>query len=147
MHFPSRWFLPVCLLVFLAASPWASAANDFAIGSIIRNFELPLNSSDSDRRSLIRGEEAIVVSGNEIRIRGLSIEIYRGDQLTTKITSAESVYWKTENKLTTDSEVKVTRTGMTITSKGMEWSMEQSSGIFRGQVKVTVTGSPTLITP
>lgn len=132
-------------LVLIPTWIWA-ATGDFAIGSIIRNFEYPVPSQNADdNKKVIRGDEAIVISGNEIRIRGLTIELYTGEEITTRIQSPESTYWEAEKKLTTDQLVEVTRRGMKITSKGMEWSIPNSSGVFRENVQVTVISSQPLI--
>jgi len=143
----NKFLIAGALALTLVPSGLRAATGDFAIGSIIKNFELPVAAENQEpgRKTIIRGDEAIVISSNEIRIRGLSIELYRNDQVTTRIQSPESTYWESEKRLTSDQLVQVTRRGLTITSKGMEWSLPNSSGTFRENVKVTVFSSQPLI--
>jgi len=115
-----------------------SQDSQFAIGSIIRGFELPQTDADGNLKSKIRGDEALVVSANEVRIKGLTIELYTDDQVSTTITAQECTFWRMENRLTTDQSVRIKRTGLTLNAKGMDWHLTNSQGIFRNQVRVAV---------
>ena len=112
--------------------------SQFSIGSIIRGFELPQTDADGNVKSKIRGDEALIISANEIRIKGLTIELFNEGQAGTVITAPECVFWKMENKLTTDHLIKIKRQGMTLTAKGMDWHLADSRGNFRNQVRVVV---------
>lgn len=113
------------------------AETQFAIGSIIRGFEVPQTDSHGKLRSKIRGKEALVMSANQIHIKDLVIEVYNdNEQIDTSIRSDECTYWKMENKLTTDKDIEVHRQGMVIKADGMEWELGDAKGIFRKNVKV-----------
>lgn len=116
------------------------AEPQFPIGTIIRGFDLPQTNEEGKISSRIRGEEAMVMSANQILIRKLEIEVYENgsDKPTTTILSPECFYWRMENKLTTDNNIEVRRPGMTVTAKAMEWDIKQSKGTFRRNIKVIV---------
>lgn len=125
----------------------AAAQTKFAIGSIIRGFELPQNGPDGRLQSRIRGREAIVISDSQIRIHGLEIEIFRENNANIKILSDESVYWTKEGRLTTDKMIEIDRPGMKIRAKGMVWEMAEAKGVLQDDVKVTVQSGSFQIEP
>jgi hypothetical protein len=133
------WKLKAFLTLLLASAAWTWAADpQFSIGSIIRGFELPQSDSQGNLRVLIKGQEATVLSANQIRINGLAVELYENGQSETRITSPESVFWRVENKLTTDKAIEVKRNNLTITARSIDWDLKEGRGTFRDGVQVVV---------
>ena len=125
----------------------AHAETQFSIGSIIRGFELPQMDEQGNLRSKIKGSEAIVISANQIRIKELFIELYDGGKASTRIKSPDCVFWRLENRLTTDQAIEVARDGMIIKAKGMDWSLKENQGIFRQNVQVTIDPKTHILNP
>ncbi|MFZ5807410.1 MAG: hypothetical protein ACOY3I_09430 [Verrucomicrobiota bacterium] len=137
--FASLAFLARYFLIGMFLCGISRAETQFTVGSIIRGFEMPQVGSDGKLRTKIRGEEALVMSANQIRIKNLFIEIYdETEQPTTGILSPECIYWRMEDKLTAEKNIEVKRPGMLITAQNMEWHMGESKGAFRNNVKVIV---------
>ena len=126
------------LMTGLAGTLLAQDAN-FAIGSIIKQFELPRRDKDGNMQSTIYGKEATVMSQNRIRIRGLKIDIFNGESVGTKFTSPESDFWSEERRLTTSNGVTVSQREFTLTSQNMDWDMKTSKGVFSKRVRVVIT--------
>ena len=124
------------LLTWLGTSPWLLAQADFAIGSIIRDFQLPQRGSDGKLQMMIRGEQAMVMSANRIRVKHLKIDIYSGEKPDMFMSSDESDYWRLEERLTSNSEVVVEHPGFTLRSEQMDWELNESRGVFKGKVRL-----------
>jgi hypothetical protein len=140
MHLPSKIQKYLIGTLILLLIPCVGRAQmQFTVGSIIRGFELPQTDARGKLRTKIRGEEALVISANQIRINGLMIEIYDENEIvTTSIRSTDCTYWRMENKLTTDKDIEVRHQGMNMTAHAMEWELRDSKGSFRENVKVTL---------
>ena len=73
----------LALVFLLAGSGLLIAQSDFAIGSIIKGFELPQRDKEGNLQLKIFGKEALVMSKNRIRVHGLTIDIYSGGKAST----------------------------------------------------------------
>lgn len=124
------------LLCWLGSSPWLRAQADFAIGSIIRDFQLPQRGPDGKLQLMIRGDQAMVMSTNRIRVKQLKIDIYSGEKPDMFMTSDESDYWRIEERLTSSSEVMVEHPAFTLSAEQMNWELNESRGIFKGKVRL-----------
>ncbi|MEM6821575.1 MAG: hypothetical protein AAF558_06520 [Verrucomicrobiota bacterium] len=131
-----RWF--ALGLVFLAIATWAFGQTDFAIGSIIKKFELPQRDSDGKLRLTIYGREATVMSRNRIKVNGLKIDIYQNGETETVLTSPNSDFWRIENRLTTQDGIAVEHPNFRLTAKEMNWELEPSRGSFKKGVKLMI---------
>ena len=128
----------LALTVSLAASSLAQDSH-FAIGSIIKQFELPQRDADGKLQSTIFGKEAVVMSQNRIRVRDLHIDIMRDANIGTKLSSPESDFWSEEKRLTTNSGVTVVQPEFTLTAENMDWDLKNSRGVFTKRVRVAIT--------
>ncbi len=124
------------LLIWLGTSPWLRAQADFAVGSIIRDFQLPQRGADGKLQLMIRGEQAMVMSANRIRVKLLKIDIYSGEKPDMFMSSAESDYWRIEERLTSSTAVSVEHPGFTLTADQMNWELNESRGVFKGKVRL-----------
>jgi hypothetical protein len=138
-HYKNKKIL--ALLTLTAAFTSWSLAEDaqFAIGSIIKQFELPQRDDNGKLQSTIFGKEATVMSQNRIRVRDLKIDIFNGDSIGTKLTSPESDFWSEEKRLTTSNGVTVVQPEFTLTSVNMDWDIKNSKGVFSKRVRVVIT--------
>jgi hypothetical protein len=116
-----------------------SQSAQFAIGSIIKQFELPQRDNNGKMQSTIYGKEATVMSQNRIRVRDLKIDIFNGDSVGTKLISPESDFWSEEKRLTTSNGVTVVQPEFTLTSVNMDWDIKNSKGVFSKRVRVVIT--------
>jgi len=127
------------LLLSILGAAWVTAQTNFAVGSIIKGFEMPQRDKEGNLQTKIFGREATVMSQNRIRVRALTIDIYSGGNVSTKLTSDESDYWRAEGRLTTSSGVKVVQPSFVLTAKNMDWDLQNSNGSFKDQVKLVIT--------
>ncbi|MDD5261702.1 MAG: hypothetical protein PHD76_07615 [Methylacidiphilales bacterium] len=126
----------------------AFGQTDFAVGSIIKGFELPQRDKQGNLQLKIFGKEATVMSKNRIQVHGLSIDIYSGGKAGTKMTSDECDYWSEEKRLTSNNGVKVVQPSFVLTAKNMDWDLQGSRGIFKENVLVVITQrNAALVTP
>lgn len=128
--------LALFLLFWGGMAPEGAAQADFAIGSIIRDFQLPQRDGEGKLELMIRGEQAMVMSANRIRVKSLKIDIYSGEKPEMFMTSAESDYWRLEERLTSSSAVMVEHPSFTLTSEQMNWELKESKGLFKGKVRL-----------
>ncbi|MDR1191359.1 MAG: LPS export ABC transporter periplasmic protein LptC [Verrucomicrobiales bacterium] len=137
----SKYILALLTLTVTLARQSPAENPQFAIGSIIKQFELPQRNSDGKLQSTIFGKEATVMSQNRIRVRGMKIDIFNsnGEDITTKLLSPESDFWSEEKRLTTTSGVTVTQPDFTLTAMNMDWDIKNSKGVFTKQVRVVIT--------
>ncbi len=126
------------LMAAALSAPTALAQPDFTIGSIIRGFELPVRNAEGILQFKVSGEKAIVISINRIEIQTLKIDVYEKDQVAAYVSAPSSDFWKKEGRLTTSSGVEMKWPNITITSKSMDWDLQQSKGILTGNVKVVI---------
>jgi hypothetical protein len=133
-------FKSLALFIFatLVTSPVAQAQTDFAIGSIIKNFELPQRDKDGNMKLLIFGEQATVISANRVKMEKLRIDLYQDGKADVRITSPESDFWKQENRLTTTQGVAITHPSFSLTSQKMDWELDANRGLFQGGVTLSV---------
>jgi hypothetical protein len=130
----------ILLTLTAGLASWSLAEDaQFAIGSIIKQFELPQRDKEGKMQSTIYGKEATVMSQNRIRVRDLKINIFNGDNIGTKLSSPESDFWSEERRLTTSNGVTVVQPEFTLTSVNMDWDLKNSKGVFSKRVRVVIT--------
>ncbi|MDR2462597.1 MAG: hypothetical protein LBD30_02315 [Verrucomicrobiales bacterium] len=128
-----RHYKTILVALSLAVSLPGQEAQ-FAIGSIIKQFELPQRDSEGKLQSTIFGGEAVVMSQNRIRVRDLKIDIAGG----TELSSPESDFWSEEKRLTSSSGVTVVQAEFTLRSEKMDWDIKNSRGVFTKRVRVVI---------
>lgn len=131
----------VLALVLLGTGVRVLAQADFAIGAIIKGFELPQRDENGVIKMKIFGKEATVMSLSRIKVRGLNIDFFNKGVSETKITSEESDYWREENRLTSSNGVKIEHPSFVLTSKTMDWQISENKGFFQENVKVVIKRS------
>lgn len=132
-----RFSLFLCVAGFLfGAAAVCLAQGDFAIGSIIRGFELPSRDENGNLRFKISGERAIIISANRIEVQGLSIELFNDNKPSATVKSPSCDFWRLENRLTTSKGVEISRPGLLVSAKEMEWDLAKGKGLLRNNVKV-----------
>lgn len=121
---------------------FAVADAEFSVGAIVKKFELPQRDDDGKLTLTIFGREATVISANRIKVDGLRIDIFSGDQVETVITAASSDYWRKEERLTTESGVEVQHPNFKLTAEEMNWELESSRGDFKDNVQLKIKRAP-----
>lgn len=150
MQFVLKSFI---LLAFamMAAAPSARAQADFAIGSIIKDFQLPQRDAEGNMKLQIMGDQATIISANRIKVEKLRIDLYQSGRPDVAITSPESDFWKLENRLTTSTGVEIKHASFTLQADRMDWELNANRGIFQGGVILTVqkkdAAQPSLFKP
>jgi hypothetical protein len=134
----SKFIALLLAVLLLGTSVRLLAQADFAIGAIIKGFELPQREADGTIKMKIFGKEATVMSLSRIKVRGLNIDFFNKGVSETKITSDESDYWREENRLTSSNGVKIEHPGFVLTAKTMDWQITENKGFFQENVKVVI---------
>ncbi len=132
-------FLLLAGTALLLCTPSVPAQNEFAVGSIIRGFELPQRDAGGELKQLVFGEEATVITRNRIRIDGLRIDVFENQEPRTRIQSPQADYWDQEKRLTTSSGVRIQHPSFVLEAKQMDWELEGNRGMFQENVRVTLT--------
>jgi hypothetical protein len=132
--------LLISFLVLLAATTLIQSQSQFAVGSIIRGFELPQTDKDGNPLLRITGEEATVISENRIQIKGLSVELFDKNSKGARFVSKESDFWPLEQKLTTDKGIQILYPGVEMSSDLLEWNLAESKGVLSKKVRVVLKG-------
>ena len=127
--------LAACLV---AAPVLLRAQADFAIGSIIKAFQLPQRDSEGNMKLQIFGDQATVITPNRIKVEKLRIDVYKAGQPEVEIRSPESDYWKQENRLTTNKGVEIRHPSFRLKADKMDWELDANKGLFQGGVQLTV---------
>lgn len=131
--------IPLAVTIFMCGlAVWAVADAEFAIGSIVKKFELPQRDADGKLTLRIFGQEATVISANRIKVDGLKIDIFSDDQAETVITSPTSDYWRKEGRLTTEGGVEVQHPNFKLTADEMNWELTPSRGNFKNNVRLEI---------
>lgn len=128
----------------------------FAPGAIIRGFEYPQTDSEGRLQAKIKGEQVVVVSINEMRIQGLSIDLYdtknqmsqtaqpntataSNPSPTVQLNAPSSIFWRIEKRLVSEEGVEIIRPGFKLKADSMRWSLAENRGIFEKNVRVTLS--------
>ncbi|MDX6765678.1 MAG: hypothetical protein SFU85_02700 [Candidatus Methylacidiphilales bacterium] len=130
--------LALLALSALAAPLLLRAQSEFAIGSIIKSFQLPQRDSDGKMKLQISGEQATVISLNRIKVEKIRIDLYRDGQPEVQMNSPETDFWKQENRLTTNKGVEIRHPSFKLVSQKMDWELNANKGLFQGGVILTV---------
>ncbi|MFQ3670507.1 MAG: hypothetical protein SNJ84_03520 [Verrucomicrobiia bacterium] len=116
----------------------AFGQSDFAIGSVIRGFELPKRNAEGEMQFKITGDKAVIMTPNRTELHDLKIDIYKEGKVNLTVRSPRSDYWRMENRLTTEHGVEIVWPGLTVTAKAMEWDLNQTKGVLRQEVRVVI---------
>ncbi|ACD83008.1 hypothetical protein [Candidatus Methylacidiphilum infernorum] len=112
------------------------------LGAVVKNFVLPQRNANGKLQATIQGEEAVAVSVNRIEIRKMKIELFDNDQPTTTILSPRCDLWKLDNRLSTKNGAEIERKDLKLTSKIMDWEIDNRKGIFRENVRMVLYSLP-----
>lgn len=138
-HSPKQYgFIGILLLLGLVGTVALYAQAEFAIGSIVKKFELPQRDGDGNLLLTIHGQEATVISRNRIKVDGLKIDIVRNGKVETVLTSPSSDFWRQEGRLTSDAGVVVEHPHFRLEAKKMNWELEPSRGTFETGVRMHI---------
>ncbi|GAB4249047.1 MAG: hypothetical protein OHK005_15730 [Candidatus Methylacidiphilales bacterium] len=112
--------------------------SDFAVGSVIRGFELPKRDADGVMQFKITGDKAIIMTPNRTEVHDLRIDIFKEGKVNLTVRSPKSDYWRMENRLTTEHGVEIVWPGLVVTARGMEWDLNRTRGVLRDNVRVVI---------
>ena len=119
----------------------------FAPGAVIRGFEYPQNDSQGRLQANIKGEQVVVISTNEMRIQGLSIDLYDPENRSSKenpkptaqLNAPSSIFWRVEKRLVSEEGVEILRPGFKLKADSMRWSLAENHGMFEKNVRVSLS--------
>ncbi len=110
----------------------------------ITNFKLPLFNDDGYRTGYLRGEQGIYVSDSEIRIIGMVLNQYSGDErdaVTGTMESPEAVFRLDASKKSIASgpgSIKLENDAMVLTGEDWIWQEKGNRLVINKNVKIVI---------
>jgi len=147
MRCDKTWVLSGLAALVVAAPVLLRAQTDFAIGSIIKSFQLPQRDAEGNMKLQIFGDQATVITPNRIKIEKLRIEVYKAGQPEIEMRSPECDYWKLESRLTSSKGVEVQHSSFKLKADKMDWELNGNKGLFQGGVQLTVQKKEAITSP
>ena len=128
-----RWSIPL----FLAVGGFAASVETNAP---VKNFSLPTFTKDDYRSVLLRGNEALFVSAQQINVSGMQLTLFTGDatnRVETVIVSPEARFFPERNVAEGERGVRVLRDDVEMF--GTRWTYDH------GERKVVLDGNVRVI--
>lgn len=102
----------------------AGRAQEPATGEIT-DFRVPEFDANGVLKSEIFGDRALpLAGGDQIRITGLRIVMYKDKQVESTLTSSHCTVNRKDRSAFSNAEVRITRGNVVITGKGFRWTSE-----------------------
>lgn len=113
----------------------------------IIGFRVPEYDDQNILKSELSGDRALFVGEDEVHITNLVIETFRDDEVDTRATSPESIYYRTTRNVESDSTIVIERENITITGRDYFYNHDENRFEIRKDAKVVVrSGDRDLLT-
>jgi len=129
------------LLVVLGA---ATVFGQLMVNAPTTNFKLPLFNDQGYRHWYMKGEEALYVNESEVRINGLELEQYSGDEDDAQIgllKSPQAIFYLDKQTATGPGAIEVETETFHIEGRDWIWQAEDNRIIINQDVKVVIFDS------
>jgi lipopolysaccharide assembly outer membrane protein LptD (OstA) len=127
-----RWLIPLSL----AAGAFAASVETNAP---VKNFSLPTFTKDDHRAALLRGNEALFISAQQINVTGMQLTLFAGDitnRVETVIISPEARFYPERNVAEGEHSVRVLRDDMEMSGTKWTYEKDQKKVVIDGNVRV-----------
>ena len=127
-----RWLIPLSL----AAGAFAASVETNAP---VKNFSLPTFTKDDHRAALLRGNEALFISAQQINVTGMQLTLFAGDitnRVETVIISPEARFYPERNVAEGEHSVRVLRDDMEMSGAKWTYEKDQKKVVIDGNVRV-----------
>ncbi len=135
--FTNRW--ATLGLVFLGVIAWAQTPN-----APITNFKLPLFNDEGYRTGYLRGDQGIYVNESEIRIIGMELNQYSGDERDAVIgtmESPEALFRLDQNKKRSAAgpgAIRLENDSFVLTGEDWIWQEKGNQLVINKNVKIVI---------
>jgi len=109
-------------------------------GQTVSGFRYPDYDPEGVLRSLVQGEEAHVLSETKVEITTLRIDIFKGTNVETRVTSPFCLFNPETRSAQSESSLRIVRENLTITGEGFSWDTEAQRFIIEKQARVVIQG-------
>lgn len=126
-------------LILLSAFAFAQTFNE-----PITNFKLPLFNDEGYRTGYLRGEQAVLLNDTEIRIDGMELNQYSGDErdaVTGIMESPEALFRRGKNRNSTASGpgfIKLENDTFLLTGEDWIWQEKGNRLVINKNVKIVI---------
>jgi lipopolysaccharide assembly outer membrane protein LptD (OstA) len=127
-----RWLIPLSL----AAGAFAASVETNAP---VKNISLPTFTKDDYRSVLLRGNEALFVSAQQINVTGMQLTMFAGDatnRVETVIISPEARFFPDRNVAEGEHNVRVLRDDVEMSGTKWTYDKDQKKVVLEGNVRV-----------
>ena len=127
-----RWLIPL----FLAAGAFAAPVETNAP---VKNFSLPTFTKEGYRSVLLRGNEALFVSLQQIDVSGMQLTLFAGDatnRVETVIVSPAARYFPQRKVAEGEHGVRVLRDDVEMSGTKWTYDKDQKKVVIDGNVRV-----------
>jgi lipopolysaccharide export system protein LptA len=108
----------------------------------VQNFRLPRFADNGYTQWVLQGERGIYDSDEQVRVEGMALRVYSGDErmaVELSLDSPEAVLRLQENRGYSDSTIEIVGTNFTISGVGWEWSGDSKEIIVKFDTVVKFT--------
>ena len=127
-----RWLIPL----YLAAGAFAASVETNAP---VKNFSLPTFTKEGYHSVLLRGNEALFVSAQQINVTGMQLTLFAGDatnRVETVIISPEARFFPDRNVAEGEHGVRVLRDDVEMSGTKWTYDKDQIKVVLDGNVRV-----------
>lgn len=131
-----------CLFFCVLCSLTASLFGQMTPNAPIKNFRLPRFADNGYTQWVLQGERGIYDSEEQVRVEGMAMRVYSGDErmaLELSMDSPEATLRLQENRGFSDSPIEIVGANFKISGVGWEWSGETKEVVVKYDTVVTFT--------
>ena len=112
------------LAAALGGLVWGPVASAQLAGQTVKGFRLPEYDAAGRLTQQLFGETATFLADGIIQLTGLTIELYRGGELSARITSDECAYDAERKRAASKEHVRIVTEKAVLTGDGFAWNGE-----------------------
>jgi lipopolysaccharide export system protein LptA len=130
------------LVLFILGGLTAQLCGQMTPNAPIQNFRLPRFADNGYTQWVLQGERGIYDSPEQVRVEGMAMRVYSGDErmaLELSMNSPEATLRLQENRGYSDSAIEIVGANFKITGVGWEWTGETKEIIVEKDTVVTFT--------
>jgi lipopolysaccharide export system protein LptA len=131
-------FTALFLLLFVSASLWAQMTPN----APVKNFRFPRFGENGYTQWVLQGEKGIYDSEEQIRVEGMALRVYSGDERMAKeltLDSPEATIRLKEDRAFSKQKIRIEGANFTITGTGWEWIGETKEIVVEADTVVEFT--------
>lgn len=109
-------------------------------GMELSGFRVPEYTREGVMKSQLFGEHARVLPEGLIELRGVTIEFYKGTNVSARVVSPKCFYCRADGSAYAEEPVRIEFEKMTVTGRDYEWSGKGRRFVIRREARVVLKG-------